>query len=137
VIILMIASMVTVVLKDPTDALVIFGVVLINAIIGYIQESRPKQTITALAKMMITEGAVIDSGKVVYLPAADLVPGDIVQLQAGSRGLADLRLLASRDLRVTEPALTGESLPVEKDADSLSAHHAVTGTANATAIYGK
>jgi cation-transporting ATPase F len=125
VIILMIASLVTAVLKDPTDALVIFGVVLINAIIGYIQESRAEQAIAALAKTMTTEAAVIRSGKVVRLPAADLVPGDIVQLQAGSRVPADLRLVASRDLQVTEAALTGESLPVEKDASLLIAYDAV------------
>ena len=121
----MIASLVTAVLKDPTDALVIFGVVLINAIIGYIQESRAEQAIAALAKTMTTEAAVIRSGKVVRLPAAELVPGDIVQLQAGSRVPADLRLVASRDLQVTEAALTGESLPVEKDASLLIAHDAV------------
>ncbi len=74
---------------------------------------------------MTTEAAVIRSGKVVRLPAADLVPGDIVQLQAGSRVPADLRLVASRDLQVTEAALTGESLPVEKDASLLIAHEAV------------
>jgi len=115
VIILMVASLVTAVLKDPTDAVVIFGVVLVNAIIGYIQESQAEQAIAALAKTMTTEAVVIRSGKVVRLPAADLVPGDIVQLQAGSRVPADLRLVASRDLQVTEAALTGESLPVEKD----------------------
>ena len=122
VIILLVASLVTAVLKDPTDALVIFGVVLINAVIGYIQEARAEQAIAALAKTMTTEAAVIRSGKVMRLPAAELVPGDIVQLQAGSRVPADLRLVASRDLQVTEAALTGESLPVEKDAST--AHRA-------------
>jgi len=62
---------------------------------------------------------------VARLAAAELVPGDIVQLQAGSRVPADLRLVASRDLQVTEAALTGESLPVEKDASLLIAHDAV------------
>ena len=125
VIILMIAALVTALLKDPADALVIFGVVLINAIIGYIQESRAEHAIAALAKTMIAEAVVIRSGKVVRLPAADLVPGDIVQLQAGSRVPADLRLVTSRDLQVTEAALTGESVPVEKDATLLIEHDAV------------
>ncbi|MFZ4779453.1 MAG: cation-transporting P-type ATPase, partial [Terrimicrobiaceae bacterium] len=72
VIILLVASLVTAILKDPTDAVVIFGVVLINAIIGYIQEARAEQAIAALAKTMTTEAAVIRSGKVVRLPAAEL-----------------------------------------------------------------
>ncbi|MCU0487120.1 MAG: HAD-IC family P-type ATPase, partial [Anaerolineales bacterium] len=116
VIILLVASGITAVLKDPTDALVIFGVVLINAIIGYIQEARAEQAIAALAETMTTEATVIRGGKVERLLAEQLVPGDIVQLQAGSRVPADLRLINSRDLQVTEAALTGESLPVEKDA---------------------
>jgi Ca2+-transporting ATPase len=125
VLILLAASLITAILKDPTDALVIFGVVLINAVIGYIQEARAEQSIAALAKTMTTEAAAIRNGKVTRLPASELVPGDIVQLQAGSRVPADIRLVASRDLQVTEAALTGESLPVEKDADLLSAHDAV------------
>ena len=114
----------TAVLKDPADSAVIFGVVLINAFIGYIQESRAEQAIAALAKTMTIEAVVIRSGKVVRLPAAELVPGDIVQLLSGSRVAVDLRLLTSSDLQVTEAALTGESLPVEKDAGLLVFHDA-------------
>ncbi|HOG78710.1 MAG TPA: cation-transporting P-type ATPase [Anaerolineaceae bacterium] len=125
VIILVVASVVTAVLKDLTDALVIFGVVLINAVIGYIQESRAEQAIAALAKTMTTEAAVVRGGKVVRLSAVELVPGDIVQLQAGARVPADLRLVTSRDLQVTEAALTGESVPVEKDANLLIEPEAV------------
>ena len=125
VIILLVASLVTALLKDPLDALVIFGVVLINAMIGYLQESRAEQAIAALAQTMTTEATVIRSGKVVRLSAAELVPGDIVQLQAGARVPADLRLISSRDLQVTEAALTGESLPVEKDAALFIPHDAV------------
>ena len=125
VIILLVASIITAVLKDPLDAAVIFGVVLINATIGYIQESRAEHAITALAQTMTTEAAVVRSGQVIHLSAAELVPGDIVQLQAGTRVPADLRLLTSRDLQTTEAALTGESLPVEKDARLLIGHDAV------------
>ncbi len=125
VIILVVASVVTAVLKDLTDALVIFGVVLINAVIGYIQESRAEQAIAALAKTMTTEAAVVRGGKVMRLSAVELVPGDIVQLQAGARVPADLRLVTSRDLQVTEAALTGESVPVEKDANLLIEPEAV------------
>ncbi len=125
VIILLAAGVVTAVLKDPVDAAVIFGVVLINAIIGYFQESRAKQAIAALAKTMTTEAVVIRSGKVTRLPALELVPGDIVQLLSGARVPADLRLVTARDLQVTEAALTGESLPVEKSTDLLVPHDAV------------
>ena len=125
VIILLVASGVTAVLKDPLDAIVIFGVVLINAIIGYIQESRAEQAIAALAETMTTEAVVVRSQKIERLPAAELVPGDIVLLQAGSRVPADLRLVTSRDLQVTEAALTGESVPVEKGASLLIERDAV------------
>lgn len=124
-IILLIASVLTAVLKDPLDAVVIFGVVLINAIVGYIQEARAEQSIAALAKSMTAEAVVIRSGSIIRLPASDLVPGDIVQLISGSRVPADLRLISSRDLLVTEAALTGESLPVEKDAALTVEHDAV------------
>jgi cation-transporting P-type ATPase F len=125
VIILLVASLITAVLKDPLDAVVIFAVVLINAIIGYIQEARAEQAIAALAKTMTTEATVIRSGQTIRLTATELVPGDVVQLQAGARVPADLRLIASRDLQVTEAALTGESQPVEKDARTLVSHDAV------------
>lgn len=125
IIILILASVLTAVLKDPVDAGVIFGVVLINAIIGYIQESKAEQAISALAKTMTTEASVIRSGKVIRIPAIELVPGDIVQLQAGMRIPADLRLISSRDLQVVEAALTGESLPVQKSADGIMDHDVI------------
>jgi Ca2+-transporting ATPase len=124
VIILLAAGAITAVMKDPTDALVIFGVVLINAGIGYLQEARAEQSIAALAKTMTTEGVIIRGGQILRLPAAELVPGDVVQLQAGARVPADLRLVASRDLQISEAALTGESLPVEKDATLHIEHDA-------------
>ena len=122
VIILLAAGGITAVLKDPTDALVIFGVVLINAVVGFIQESRAEQSIAALSKTMTTEAVAVRNGMVIRIPATELVPGDVVQLQAGARVPADLRLVSSRDLQITEAALTGESLPVEKDS-SLQIDH--------------
>jgi Ca2+-transporting ATPase len=124
-IILLVASLVTGIMKDPIDAAVIFGVVLVNAVIGYIQEAQAQKSIAALAKTMTTEAVVIRSGNVIHLPASELVPGDIVQLLSGARVPADLRLLASRDLQVTEAALTGESHPVEKDANLIVEQDAV------------
>lgn len=125
VIILLVASVITALIKDPTDAVVIFGVVLINSVIGFIQETRSEQSIAALAKTMTTEASVIRANKVVRLDASELVPGDIVVLQAGARVPADLRLVTSRDFQVTEAVLTGESLPIIKDASLLIDHDAV------------
>jgi cation-transporting P-type ATPase F len=125
IIILILASVITAVLKDPLDALVIFGVVLLNAVIGYLQEARAEEALAALSKTMITEATVIRASQLVRIPATDLVPGDVVSLQAGMRVPADLRLLASRDLQITEAALTGESVPAEKYANDAIPAEAV------------
>lgn len=121
ILILLASSVITAVLKDVLDAAVIFGVVFINAIIGYIQEARAEQAIEALAQTITTEATVIRGGKTLRLDAAELVPGDLVLLQSGNKTPADLRLIRSRDLQVAEAALTGESAPVEKSADVLLA----------------
>jgi len=117
ILILIAASIITAIVKDPVDAAVIFGVVLINAIVGYIQEARAEQAISALAKTMAAEATVIRGGSIQRINAVNLVPGDVVMLQAGSRVPADVRLIASRDLQIVEAALTGESVAVEKDAE--------------------
>ena len=114
VLILMAAGIVTVVLGDWVDAAVIFGVVVLNALVGYFQEARAVAAIDALTKSMTTEATVVRAGEQLRLPAPGLVPGDLVLLQAGDKVPADLRLLRTRELRVDESALTGESLPVEK-----------------------
>lgn len=98
------------------DAIIILVVVLLNAAIGYVQESKAEKAIEALAQAMSAEATVIRAGERVRLPAKALVPGDIVFLQAGDKVPADLRLLRSRDLQVAEAALTGESAPIRKDA---------------------
>ena len=119
VLILIVAGAVTALIKDPLDAGVIFGIVIINSIIGYVQEAKAEKAIEALSKTMVAETQVVRGGKVTRLAASDLVPGDLVQLQAGVKVPADLRLVAARNLQVTEAALTGESLPVEKDAEAV------------------
>lgn len=116
--ILLAASAITLALNDHLDAGIIFGVVLLNAMIGYLQESKAEKAIAALAQMMVTEATVIRAGKTQRLSAAELVPGDVVLLQAGNKVPADLRLLHARDLQIAEAALTGESVPVQKDADA-------------------
>lgn len=109
------AGVVTAALGEPVDSLVIIGVVLINAIVGYLQEAKAAGALEALAKSMVTEATVMRSATVQRIPAAELVPGDIVLLRSGDKVPADLRLLAAKNLQTDESALTGESLPVEKD----------------------
>ncbi len=125
--ILLASAAITAVLKDIVDALIIASVVLVNAIIGYIQESRAEKAMQALAQTMTTEATVIRAGQTERVPAAGLVPGDVVVLQAGDKVPADLRLMRARDLQNDESALTGESLPVQKDAAAQLPTDAVLG----------
>jgi cation-transporting ATPase F len=125
--ILLVSAVVTGLLKDWTDAATIFGVVLVNAIIGFFQESKAEKAIQALAETMAAEAVVIRAGRPRKVPAADLVPGDTVVLQSGDKVPADLRLVAARDLQVAEHALTGESLPVLKKAGEGFPHDAPLG----------
>ncbi|MCX8032642.1 MAG: cation-transporting P-type ATPase [Thermoleophilia bacterium] len=120
VLILIAAGAVTAALKEWVDAGVIFGVVIINAIVGYLQESKAVKAIEALSRAITIEATVVREGQRFRLPAAQLVPGDLVVLQAGDKVPADIRLTYSRDLRVDESALTGESLPVDKQLTPLS-----------------
>jgi cation-transporting P-type ATPase F len=112
--ILIAAGAITAALQEWVDSGVIFGVVLINAVIGFIQESRAENALAVLADTMVAEAMVIRQGSKKRIPAADLVPGDIVLLQAGDKVPSDLRLLSVRELQVDESALTGESVPVQK-----------------------
>jgi len=115
--ILLAATVVTLLVKGPVDAAVIFGVVLANAVLGFVQESRAERAIKSLAQSLVAEATVIRSGTTQRIPASELVPGDIVMLRSGDKVPADLRLIESRDLQVAEAALTGESVPVGKVAD--------------------
>ncbi|NMB74822.1 MAG: cation-transporting P-type ATPase [Myxococcales bacterium] len=113
--ILLAAAVIALAFKGAVDAGVILGVVLINAIVGFAQEAKALRSIASLARNLQSLATVIRGGKKQQIPAVELVPGDIVLLQAGDRVPADLRLFATRDLRIDESALTGESVPTEKD----------------------
>lgn len=117
--ILLFAAAVTGFMEEWVDAAVIFGVVLVNTIIGFVQESRAVRAILALEKGLSSTTAVIRSGKQQIVPSEELVPGDIVILRSGDRVPADLRIAAGADLQIDESALTGESLPVTKTVDPL------------------
>jgi cation-transporting P-type ATPase F len=118
VLILLAATVVTLFLKEWVDAAVIFAVVLVNAVIGLVQESKARKAIEALARSMVSEATVIRAGEKKKIPSSRLVPGDIVFLQSGDKVPADVRLFNMRELQIDESALTGESVPVRK-ADAL------------------
>jgi Ca2+-transporting ATPase len=118
--ILIAAGIITALLQEWVDSGVIFGVVLVNAIIGYLQEAKAVNALAALAQTMTTEATVMRQGEKKTIPAIELVPGDIVLLISGDKVPADMRLLEVRSLRVDESALTGESLPVEKTEGELN-----------------
>jgi magnesium-transporting ATPase (P-type) len=113
------AAGVTFALQEWVDSGVIFAVVLVNAVIGFIQESRALKAIDALAHAMEGMAIVVRAGKKEKIPAFELVPGDLVLLQSGDKIPADLRLVRTRELQVDESALTGESVPVQKQPEQL------------------
>ena len=102
------------------DASVIFGVVLLNSIIGFVQEGKALNALAALSRALTTTATVLRGGEKQQIDARELVPGDIVIIASGDKVPADLRLLQSRNLQIDESALTGESVPVEKQAGELA-----------------
>ena len=108
------AGAVTALLGNAVDASVIFGVVLINAAIGFVQESRAEQALEALVRMARTRATVMRGGRKLAVNSQELVPGDLVLLEPGDKVPADLRLVSVRELRADESTLTGESESVEK-----------------------
>lgn len=119
--ILLAAAAVTFMLQEHLDAGVILGVVVLDAIVGFLQEYRAAKAIDALAQSMIVTAVVRRQGHTHRIDSSELVPGDVVLLQSGDRVPADLRLVRQKDLCISEAALTGESLPVAKHTEVLPA----------------
>ncbi len=117
VIILIVAAVVSLLLGEIVDALAIMIIVVLNAVVGVIQESKAEAALAALKKMAAPNAQVIRGGRQVTIPSRELVPGDVVLLEAGNYVPADMRLIESVNLKVEEASLTGESVPVDKNAN--------------------
>ncbi len=118
--VLLIAGVITFVLGHLIDSSVIFGVIIANAVIGFVQEGKAEDALKAIRQMLSPKAMVVRDGHRVSIDAVNLVPGDIVVLQSGDKVPADLRLLHSRGLLIQEAVLTGESLAVEKHSGQLT-----------------
>ncbi|MDY6869104.1 MAG: HAD-IC family P-type ATPase [Actinomycetota bacterium] len=113
--VLLVAGAVTALLGEYTDAAVILAVVLVNAVVGFIQESRAETALQSLRAMVHTDARVVRDGQERSVTSEELVPGDLVLIEAGDKVPADLRIVRQTELHVDESALTGESAPVAKD----------------------
>ena len=124
--VLLASSVVTAILQHWVDTSVILAVVIVNAVIGFVQEGRAEQALEAIRGMLAPRVSVLREGNRISLDAADIVPGDIVLVEAGDRLPADLRLIEAQGLKAEEAILTGESVPVDKGIDPM-AEQAVLG----------
>ena len=115
--ILITAAIITLFMGDYLDSGIIFGIVFVNGIIGFIQELKAKTSLEALKKLTETKAVVIREGKQIEIPVSEVVVGDVILLREGDIVPADARLFDSQGLLVDESVLTGESIPVEKEAD--------------------
>lgn len=119
ILILLAAAIVSGIIGDVTDTIVILIIVFLNAIISFFQEYRAEKAMEALKQMAIVRANVLRDGNIATLPATELVPGDIVQLEAGNAVPADMRIIESNNLKIEEAALTGESQAIDKISDVI------------------
>ena len=123
ILILTAAAIVAGMIGDVKDTVVILIIVVLNAIVGFVQEYRAEKAMEALKKMSAPSATVLRNGLPVQTSAANLVPGDVVALEAGNMVPADIRLLESHSIKIEEASLTGESHAVEKQTDKLEGEH--------------
>lgn len=119
ILVLIAAAVISGILGDVTDTVIIFAIIVINAVVGFIQEYRAEKAMEALKQMAATNARILREGKAIDIPASDLVPGDVVMLEAGNIIPADIRFFETYQIKVDESALTGESHNVEKTPDEL------------------
>jgi len=136
VILLIVASIVSALLGDYVEAGAIMAIVVLNAVLGIVQEQRAEEALAALKRLAAPDAQVIRDGRRQTIPARDLVPGDVVYLEAGNYIPADVRLLEAVNLRIEEASLTGESLPVQKSAASIIDKDVPIGDRKNTAFMG-
>ncbi len=121
ILVLMAAAILSGIMGDITDTVIILVIILLNAVVGFVQEYRAEKAMDALKKMSVTQTMVLRDGEAFVVLGTQLVPGDIVMLEAGNVVPADMRLMETHALRIDESALTGESVPVDKDSITLEA----------------
>lgn len=134
--ILLIAGVVTILLREYIDSGVIFAVVVLNAVIGFIQEFKAEESVRALKKMVVPKARVIRDGKEKEINSEYLVPGDLVLLASGARVPADLRLIHTIEVKIEEAMLTGESLPAEKVTNPIKEENLTPGDQKNMAFMG-
>ncbi|MEW6403742.1 MAG: cation-translocating P-type ATPase, partial [Chloroflexota bacterium] len=136
VILLIVASVISALLGDYVEAAAIMAIVVLNAVLGIVQEQRAEEALAALKKLAAPDAQVLRDGRRQSVPAYNLVPGDMVFLEAGNFIPADIRLLEAVNLRVEEASLTGESLPVQKNAATVLEKNVPLGDRKNTAFMG-
>lgn len=119
ILILIAAAVISGFIGDLTDTIIILAIIIINAVVGFIQEYRAEKAMEALNNMVANHARILRKGKKIDLPASDIVPGDVVVLEAGNVIPADIRFFETNQIKVDESALTGESNNVEKNTDAL------------------
>jgi Ca2+-transporting ATPase len=119
ILVLILAAVISGFIGDITDTIIILVIVLLNAVIGFVQEFNAERAMEALKKMSTVQASVIRNGNHMHVPSTELVPGDVVSLEAGNVVPADIRIVEAHNLLMNESALTGESVPVLKQTDAL------------------